>query len=85
MRLALVLLSLSGAACFGGIEYLGGAGDPKGGAAHNGNGFFDQAGLPFGANGRPATGAYSVSMQTSKSVPPRLAHACLQRQAERNP
>lgn len=72
LRLALAVLSLSGAASFGGIEYLGGAADPQGGVPHNGNGFFNQAGLPFGSNGRPGSGggAYNVVTQTSKSVLP---------------
>jgi|TARA_B110001469_G_C9573145_1_gene284197 hypothetical protein len=74
LRLALAVLSLSGAAAFGGIEYLGGSenADPQGGVPHNGNGFFNQAGLPFGSNGRPGSGggAYNVAMQTSKSVLP---------------
>ena len=72
LRLALAVLSLSGAASFGGIEYLGGTQDPQGGVPHNGNGFFNQAGLPFGSNGRPGSGggAYNVAFQTSKSVLP---------------
>merc|ERR1712166_1211453 len=50
------------------MGYLGGAADPQGGVPHNGNGFFNQAGLPFGSNGRPGSGggAYNVVTQTSK-------------------
>ena len=72
LRLALAVLSLSGAASFGGRQYLGGDNDPQGGVPHNGNGFFNQAGLPFGPDGHPGDGggAYNVAFQTSKSVLP---------------
>ena len=73
LRLALAVLSLSGAACFGGIERLPrDPSDPQGGVPHNGNGFFSQPNFPFGGNGHPGTGgpAYNVEFSTSKYVLP---------------
>jgi len=52
MRVALVLLSVSGAAAFGGIEYL-----------LNGGGF-DQSAVPKDSKGR--SGAYNVVTKTQK-------------------
>ena len=68
LRLALAVLSLSGAACFGGMErFARDPNDPQGGVPHNGNGFFSQPNLPFGGNGHPGTGgpAYNVEFSTS--------------------
>ena len=78
LRLALAVLSLSGAACFGGMERFShddgprDPNDPQGGVPHNGNGFFSQPNLPFGGNGHPGTGgpAYNVEFSTSKYVLP---------------
>ena len=79
LRLALAVLSLSGAACFGGMErFARDPNDPQGGVPHNGNGFFSQPNLPFGGNGHPGTGgpAYNVEFSTSKYVlPARDMHA----------
>ena len=79
LRLALTVLSLSGVACFGGMErFARDPNDPQGGVPHNGNGFFSQPNFPFGGNGHPGTGgpAYNVEFSTSKYVlPARDMHA----------
>ena len=73
LRLALAVLCLSGAACFGGMErFARDPNDPQGGVPHNGNGFWSQPNFPFGHDGQPGTGgpAYNVEFSSSKYVLP---------------